>query len=736
MMNRVLYLMLFLLGMSYSYAQVEWTGIKPALEKRIEASSVAYQGKIYIFHGYLTGWIPSHTSEVYDPQTDTWSWLAPLPSGPKTGMTHNGTALVDNEVWLAGGKSSGGNVLTNKVWIYNIPQNSWRPGPALPENIGTGSLIKFGRKLHLFGGGTHPKGTTPSLTNFCIPNPNTYTLDLDNPTSGWQLNKVAPIPEGFVTIHHATAVYQGKVYVIGGQLGHDCGTQDKPWLFSYDPYTNVWTRLQDMPVANAHAEPSTFVVDGKIIVTGGEKDNIPSGKIFEYNIATNEWREIDHLRGLAGNLIGRLAASAKVIGNKMFVSHGGSGLPVNLAYSKSFARNQVLALGFNPEMIQIELDYGNHQSQKSAWLWTSEGRIPFKLHTDNLPEWLQIKADSVDMVDESTVEIKCSFDSKNLAPGVYQYKLGATAPGYSDATLIIELRVKTSPNILPPSVPQHLTLDYSTRQIAQISWDHSLAPVDYYEIFRADFGTPNFQKIGQVSDSEYIDVNLVANSHYVYKVRAVNPGGSSPFSHVLEVKTKPYTPATPEQLSAQLQTDQSCYLSWQQLSNENSEEEIQFEIYRRVNQPETPLFAFLANTYTLNYTDTTLKPQTEYAYIIRAVNSGGKSSFTKPVFITSASIASQEENLSLNPEKSSVEHLTVYPNPGKDEFYVQIPENFSGDNLLLVSDMLGNEIFREKVSLNTQDSDYKLSTYKLPPGIYLLRLQKEGKSISTYLLKW
>ncbi|NJO02194.1 MAG: hypothetical protein HC880_11345 [Bacteroidia bacterium] len=211
-----------------------WTEAAPTKARRAEASSLVYDNKIYVFHGYNPVWVVSHTSETYDPQTNAWTDLAPLPSGNHSGMTHNGIALVGDEVWLTGGKSGYQNILTNKVLIYNIPKNEWRPGPDLPENIGSASLVKLGKKLHLIAGGTHPAGTQPAHKNFCVLKYSHYVLDLNQPEQGWQ-DILAPLPPGFGRIHQSTVTIGGKIYLMGGQDGHDCGNSDKSWLHVYDP---------------------------------------------------------------------------------------------------------------------------------------------------------------------------------------------------------------------------------------------------------------------------------------------------------------------------------------------------------------------------------------------------------------------------------------------------------------------------------------------------------------------
>ena len=105
----------------------------------------------------------------------------------------------------------------------------------------------------------------------------------------------------------ATAVVEGKVYLIGGTLfEHERGVLREPgpgiWrgpfgmslVEVYDPETNTWQRLADIPTARS--EPMTAVVAGKIYVLAGYvgKDNqgvnLKFLKVVEmYDPQTDTW---------------------------------------------------------------------------------------------------------------------------------------------------------------------------------------------------------------------------------------------------------------------------------------------------------------------------------------------------------------------------------------------------------------------------------------------------------------
>ena len=119
----------------------------------------------------------------------------------------------------------------------------------------------------------------------------------------WQIISQLPTERG----GFATAVVDGKIYLFGGTLfEHERGVRraDLPGIWRgpfgmslvevYDPQTNAWQRLADMPTARS--EPMIAVVDGKIYVLAGyvgqdnQGVNLKNLKAVEmYNPQTDIW---------------------------------------------------------------------------------------------------------------------------------------------------------------------------------------------------------------------------------------------------------------------------------------------------------------------------------------------------------------------------------------------------------------------------------------------------------------
>ncbi|NJB85024.1 N-acetylneuraminic acid mutarotase [Lewinella marina] len=409
-----------------------WTTIGHANYPRAEGQMVSHQGKFYLFNGFTTDVAYLNENERYDPVTNTWTKLASIPLNPDgsyQGTTHVGIAVVDDDIWLLGGRSGNyGYEVSEKIWIYNVTRNDWRLGPELPVKRGGGGLARLGRTLHYVGGFDYRSACDVD---------DHWVYDLDNPAAGWQdFSKTSPMP--LARNHFGTATLGGKLYAVAGQHDHEACLRGKnlTYVHRYDPYTDSWERLADLPFVNSHTEPSTFAYNGKIYVLGGQGQE--SRKVCEYDPETNTWKILTDME-LPLRLI---APGARVHDGNLFVMTGGE-VAVNQARShtrvKTFAPNQTVRLGFHPATLPVS---GTERTTTEVIVanFSAEDEIAYQIETTNLPAWLSIDRSS-GKARESMGEVEITVDPRNLPLGSYQYNLRATAPGYEAATLPISFTV-------------------------------------------------------------------------------------------------------------------------------------------------------------------------------------------------------------------------------------------------------------------------------------------------------
>ncbi len=416
-----------------SYAQ--WTTIGQAADARSEATMVTANGKFYLFNGFDKNIDYINKVQSYDPATNTFEDLAPMPvrDGKTTVVTHNGIALVDNVVWIVGGRvGDNPGKVTDAVWLYDIAGNTWSEGPKLPLRRGGGGLGRLGRKLHYVGGFDENASCDVDVH---------LVYDLDQPAAGWQdftASSPLPLPRN----HFSTVVLDGKLYVVGGQNGHDgCGGgADNKFVHAYHPTTNKWVRLADLPSNQSHAEPSSFAYNGKIYIVGGQTSG---GKgVWEYDPKTNAWKVLSQYE----LPVPLLAPGSRVHANKLFVLGGGSptvGQPQTATRVRDFIVNSVTALNFNLSTVPRTLSGKEQQSVELILSnLNAQQTTSYSIATSNLPSWLTID-NPTGVARESFAEITATLSAEGLQPGTYSYILQATSPGYQAAATTITLQVET-----------------------------------------------------------------------------------------------------------------------------------------------------------------------------------------------------------------------------------------------------------------------------------------------------
>jgi hypothetical protein len=134
---------------------------------------------------------------------------------------------------------------------------------------------------------------------------------------------------------------------------------------------------------------------------------------------------------------------------------------------------------------------------------------------------------------------------------------------------------------------------------------------------------------------EYTDGGLNANTAYAYRIRACNDHGCSAYSGEAQATTTDFAPQAPTGLSALSSGPASVELSWQ----DQSSNEVQFEIDRRLGPggPWGQIGAVGSNA--TGFVDTGLNPGTTYTYRVRACNSGGCSANSNEASATTESVS-------------------------------------------------------------------------------------------------
>jgi N-acetylneuraminic acid mutarotase len=238
--------------------------------------------------------------ERYDPATDTWTQLPPMP----TARGSIGADIVDGRLVVVGGETVAGALDT--VEGYDLASGEWRPFPSLPEPRHGAAVVTVGSRLYTLGGAeglslSGPTGAVHELT----PPPRQLR------PAGWDTLDAAQLARQQV----ATAEVNGIVWVVGGLETVDVATQSVNGL---DPTTGKWEKAPDLPVALHHAMAVNY--RDELVVIGGwvAEGNNPAADVSDavYVLRDDAWATLGSLNHA------RAAGAAAVVGDTLVVVGG------------------------------------------------------------------------------------------------------------------------------------------------------------------------------------------------------------------------------------------------------------------------------------------------------------------------------------------------------------------------------------------------------------------------------
>lgn len=175
-----------------------------------------------------------------------------------------------------------------------------------------------------------------------------------------------------------------------------------------------------------------------------------------------------------------------------------------------------------------------------------------------------------------------------------------------------------------PRAPSNLAADAAFPSRINLSWNDKSTDETGFIIERKKQGESGFSYLVSVNAdvTSYANTNLSSETFYYYRVKAFNSGGSSAPSNETEAQTLPGPPDSPSLLQADTFSFQQIDILWQ----DNSFNEEGFRIERKTTVNGTYGVITTVTTNVISFSDTSLLPETEYYYRLRAYNFLGDSS--------------------------------------------------------------------------------------------------------------
>lgn len=185
----------------------------------------------------------------------------------------------------------------------------WSIGQNMPTARNELTVVELNNKIYAIGGEDKAAGG----------NQKDIVEVYDLIEQKWIIGKVSPIP--LPLDHTASAVYDDKIYVVGGFIEDKIPTDR---AFVYNPEKNEWKEVKSMPSPTGGALNAKFI-NGILYVVGGlNSSHIPVNTNYAYDPKTNTWTKKSPMPTARHHL-----ASA-VLDNKLYAIGGrilGDGVP-------------------------------------------------------------------------------------------------------------------------------------------------------------------------------------------------------------------------------------------------------------------------------------------------------------------------------------------------------------------------------------------------------------------------
>ena len=204
------------------------------------------------------------STEIYDPQTDTWSRASDMLEGHSGGLA---IVLKDGRVLISGGYNQAEGLASSEVFDPNIDEWMRTASMARKTFANTAAVLPDGSVLFTggFGMSRAKGGITPGSEVF------------DPKTNEWR--KAPDTVHGRMK-HTITLLPDGRVVTIGGSTaGGPVNTAEY-----MNPMTWAWSEITPMSVQRS-GHTATLLHDGRILVAGGATEKT----VELYDANADEW---------------------------------------------------------------------------------------------------------------------------------------------------------------------------------------------------------------------------------------------------------------------------------------------------------------------------------------------------------------------------------------------------------------------------------------------------------------
>lgn len=289
-----------------------WESGSPMSEARADHAAAAAGGRLFVFGGRHGRGVVGST-EIYDPDTDSWGFGAALPT-PRWGAE---AVALHGDIYVIGGITQADTVFP-MVEIYHPGDDSWTtfdPGVAkhvMPQSKRGFAALQVGGttaccdSIMLIGGMT--AGAVNDTTLIYYTANDSFSVDLTPshfPIFGRTWLEA-------VTAWETPAQLDGDIFAVGGSGD---GATPSANMESYDPLSDFWRNEKTLMLPRI--APGVVYYEGLIYVFGGGSGSAGAVADAEvYSLARERWEALPPM------LLPRSGAEAVAIGDRLYLAGG------------------------------------------------------------------------------------------------------------------------------------------------------------------------------------------------------------------------------------------------------------------------------------------------------------------------------------------------------------------------------------------------------------------------------
>ncbi|NQU06255.1 MAG: fibronectin type III domain-containing protein [Calditrichaeota bacterium] len=231
-----------------------------------------------------------------------------------------------------------------------------------------------------------------------------------------------------------------------------------------------------------------------------------------------------------------------------------------------------------------------------------------------------------DVTDTLEYESLQTYTVEDLSENTTYYFRIAAYNTYGNSAYSNVASATTPPE--PPNAPSNLRMDSVTYEVVNLAWDDNSNNETGFLLQRKVDSSPRWDDHAEIDQnlSVFNDTDVVMNTEYHYRIKAVNDAGSSAYSNELIVATPNGPPYPPSFTAIETRSISNIFLIWTPHPYNNH---IGFYLERK-SEHEDNFTQVGGELYEISYTDTDLDPDTWYTYRVYAFNEIGRSDYSIP----------------------------------------------------------------------------------------------------------